>query len=190
LVVNGPRPREVSLMGQLPDVEPPTAHDAPTGLMGPDGQRRAADGRLERYSRVMLQLGAALVAIIVVLPGLGAAALLLYVASMETVVSHPMAPEDRLLVLSVAALVVGFVVACAVVLRRSLRRGWFALAIVGIGGLACIYSGVRGIIEATGVDGTITALSWAVASTGAVLVSGASLGMASRMRTIDHPAPG
>ncbi len=175
-------------MGQLPDVNPPTARDAPTGRLGPGGQRRAADGRLERFSRVMLQLGAALVAIIVVIPGLGVAALLLYVASMETVVSHPMTLEDRLLVLSVALLVVGVVVACAVVLRRSLRRGWIALAIVGIGGLACIYSGVRGIIEATGIDGTITALSWGVAATGVVLVSGASLGMLSRTLATDLPA--
>ena len=72
------------------------------------------------------------------------------------------------------------------VLRRSLRRGWIALALVVIGGLACIYIGVRGIIEATGIDGLITALSWGVAVTAVVLVLGASLGMAARVQASRH----
>jgi hypothetical protein len=81
------------------------------------------------------------------------------------------------------------VVACAVVLRRSLRRDRFALAVVGIGGVACIYIGVKGIIEATGIDGLITVLSWGVVATGVVLVLGASLGMATRVQAT-HPHPG
>jgi hypothetical protein len=51
--------------------------------------------------------------------------------------------------LSVALLAIGFVVACAVALRRSLRRDWVALVLVGLGGMACTYAGARGIIEAT-----------------------------------------
>jgi len=100
-----------------------------------------------------------------------------------------MTVEFRLQLLSVTLLLVGSVVSCAVVLRRSLRRGWFALAVVGIGGLACISIGVKGIIEATGVDGLITALSWGVAATGVVLLLGASLGMAARVQAA-HPHPG
>ena len=54
--------------------------------------------------------------------------------------------------------------------------------VVGFGGLACIYAGVRGIIEATGIDDLVAVLSWGVATTGLLLVLGASLGLVARVR--------
>jgi hypothetical protein len=174
-------------MGQLPGTEPPTPHDAPTGRLGPDSTRSAADRLLERSSRLLLKVGGALVAILAFIPALGLAALLVYAATMTTVAGYRVTDEVRLQFLSVAVLVVSFVVACAAALRRSLRRGWIALTVVAVGGLACIYIGVRGIVEAT--EGQLSALSWGVAATGVVLVFGASLGMVSRIRATDLPAP-
>jgi len=176
---------------QLPLLDPPTVHDAPIGRPGPDCARRTLDGDLERSSTVTLKIGAALVALFVMLPVAGLAAMLLYAQTYATwpLGGGDMTVEFRLQLLSVTLLLVGSVVSCAVVLRRSLRRGWFALAVVGIGGLACISIGVKGIIEATGVDGLITALSWGVAATGVVLLLGASLGMAARVQAA-HPHPG
>lgn len=171
-------------MDQLPQVDPPTVHDAPTGRPSPDWTPSAADRRLERASGVVLKVGAAMSTLFVLLPGVGLAAVMVFLASLQTwhggegVVTN----EDRRVFLSVALLAIGLVVACAVVLRRSLRRGWIALALVGVGGLACIYTGARGLVEATGIDDVITALSLGVGATGVVLVLGASLGMAVRLR--------
>jgi hypothetical protein len=171
-------------MDQLPNVDPPTAHDAPTGRPDQDWTPSAADRRLERASGVTLKVGAAMSTLFVLLPGVGLAAVMLFLASLQTWHGGEgdVSNEDRLMFLSVALLATGFVVACAAVLRQSLRRGSIALTLVGLGGLACIYAGARGIIEATGIDGVITALSWGVGATGVVLVVGASLGMAVRLR--------
>jgi hypothetical protein len=171
-------------MDQLQHVDPPTVHDAPTGRPSPDRTPSAADRRLERSSRVVLKAGAAMSTVFVLLPGVGLAAVMVFLASLQTWHGGEgdVTVEDRLTFLSVALLAMGFVVACAVALRRSLRRGWIALASVCLGGLACIYAGVRGIIEATGIDSLITGLSWGVAATGVVLLLGASLGMAVRLR--------
>jgi hypothetical protein len=178
-------------LDHLPHSDPPTVHDAPIGQPGPDGVQRVPDRRLERSGTVMLRIGAAMVATFVMLPVAGLAAMLLYA---QTYPRWPlgggdMTVEFRLQLLSVTLLLIGLVVACAVVLRRSLRRDWFALAVVGIGGLACITVGVRGIIEATGIDSLITALSWGVVATGVVLVLGAFLGVAARVQA-SHPHPG
>ena len=171
-------------MDQLPQVDPPTVHDAPTGRPSPDWTPSVADRRLERASGVVLKVGAAMSTLFVLLPGIGLAAVMVFLASLQTWHGGEgdVSNEDRQMFLSVALLATGFVVACAVVLRQSLRRGWIALALLGLGGLACIYTGARGIIEATGIDDVITALSWGVGATGVVLVLGASLGMAVRLR--------
>jgi hypothetical protein len=175
-------------MDQLPPIDPLRVGDAPTGQPSPDAVRHQDDRLLERSSAVVLKVGLVLAAIFVILPGIGFAAVMVLLASLETWHGGEadMTIESRLLLLSVALLAIGFVVACAVALRRSLRRGWIALAVVAMGGLACIYIGVKGIIEATGVDGLITALSWGVAATGVVLVLGASLGMAARVQASRH----
>ena len=179
-----PLPTRGGPLDHLPLFDPPTVHDAPIGQPGPDGAQRAPDRRLERSGTVMLKIGAALVAMFVMLPVAGLAAMLLYAQTLATwpLGGGDMTVEFRLQLLSVTLLLVGLVVACAVVLRRSLRRDWFALAVVGIGGLACICSGVRGIVEATGIDINITVLSWGVVATGVVLILGASLGMATRVQ--------
>ena len=171
-------------MGQLPHLGPPTVPGDPVGRPSPGMTQRAAGRRLDGYSRLILQVGAVMSAIFVFVPLVGLAAVMVFLASLETWHGGegPMTDEVRLTFLSVALLSIGFVVACAVALRRSLRRGWIALVVVGIGGLACIYIGVRGIIAATGVDSLITALSWGVGATGVVLVFGASLGLAARIR--------
>jgi hypothetical protein len=171
-------------MDQLPKVDSPTVHDAPTGRPGADWTPSAADLRLDRASQLVLKVGVAMSTVFVLLPGVGLAAVMVFLASLQTWHGGEgeVAVEDRQLLLSVALLATGFVVACAVLLRRSLRRGWIALALVGLGGLACIYTGARGIIEATGIDNVITALSWCVGATGVVLVLGASLGTAVRLR--------
>jgi hypothetical protein len=174
-----------------PDPDAPTVHDVVMGRHGPDGAPRAADRRLERSSTVLLRIGATLVSVFVMLPVAGLAAILLYAQSYQRwpLGGGDMTVEFRLQLLSVTLLLVGAVVACAVVLWRSLRRGSIALALVGLGGLACIYIGVRGIIEATVHDITITGLSCGLVATGVVLVLGASLGMAARVRAA-HLRPG
>lgn len=171
-------------MDQRPHVDPPVVRDAPTGRPRLDGTP-SADRRLERSSRIVLKAGAAMATLFVLLPGVGLAAVMVFLASLQTWHGGEgdVTVEDRLTFLSVALLAIGFVVACAVVLRRSLRRGWIALALVGLGGMACIYTGARGIIEATGIDSLIMSLSWGVAATGVVLLLGASLGMAARLRS-------
>jgi hypothetical protein len=148
------------------------------------------DGLVERSSQVVLRIGAVLATIFVLLPGVGLAVVMVFLASLQTWHGGEgdVTVEDRLTFLSVALLATGFVVACAVVLRRSLRRGWIALALVGLGGIACLYAGIRGIIEATGIDSVITGLSWGVAGTGVVLVLGASLCMATNLRATHRPA--
>jgi hypothetical protein len=146
------------------------------------------DARLVRASSVVLGIGIALAAVFVILPGMGVAAVMVFLASLDTwhggegVVTI----EDRLLFLSVALFAIGLVVACALLLRRSLRRGWIALVLVGLGGLACIGIGIRGILAATGIDAIITTLSWGVAVTGVALLLGASLGIAVRVRHVAH----
>jgi uncharacterized membrane protein YjjB (DUF3815 family) len=127
--------------------------DAPTGRPSPDGTPGAADRRLERSSRVALKAGAAMAAFFVLLPGVGLAAVMVFLASLQTWHGGEgdVTVEDRLTFLSVALLAMGFVVACVVVLRRGPRKGWIALVLVGLGGMACIYAGARGIIEATGI---------------------------------------
>ncbi len=54
----------------------------------------------------------------------------------RTTPTPPDAPESRHAVtfLSVALLAIGFVVSCTVALRRSRRRDWIALVLVGLGG--------------------------------------------------------
>jgi hypothetical protein len=173
-------------MDQLPDIDPLVVSDVPLGRPVPDGTRSAVDRRLERLSRMMLRVGAGLVAVLVFVPTLGVAALLVYAATMTTVAEYRVTDEIRLQFLSVALLAVGFVVACAVALRRSLRRGLIALTAVAVGGLACMYGGVRGIGEAT--NDQLIALSWVAAATGFVLVLGASLGMAARVRASHYRA--
>ena len=175
-------------MDQLPHIDPVTGRDVPPEHPSPDLRQHPGDRLLERSSAVMLRVGVALSAMFVLLPGIGVAAVMVLLASLETWHGGEadMTIEGRLQLLSVALLATGFVVACAVALRRSLRRGWIALAVVAIGGLACLYIGVRGIIEATGIDGLITALSWGVAATGVVLVLGASLGMTARVQASRH----
>jgi hypothetical protein len=171
-------------MDQHQHTHPPTVSDVPRGQPRPVLTQHPVDRRLERSSTVVLRIGVALSVVFVLLPGVGFAAVMVLLASLETWHGGEadMTVESRVQLLSVALLAIGFVVACAVALRRSLRRGWIALALVAIGGLACIYIGVRGIIEATGIDGLITALSWGVAVTGVVLVLGASLGMTARVQ--------
>lgn len=175
-------------MDQLPHIEPSTGGDVPLGQPSPDLAQRSGDHRLERSSTVALRIGVALSVLFVLLPMVGFAAAMVFLASLDTWHGGEgdMTIEDRLSFLAAALLAVGLVVACAVALRRSLRRGWVALVVVAIGGLACLYIGVRGIIEATGIDGLITALSWGVAATGVVLVIGASLGMAARVQASRH----
>jgi hypothetical protein len=178
-------------MEQRPRLDPPTGPGTPIGPPGSIGTRIVADRRLERSSRVVLQIGAALAAVFVLLPGVGLAAVMVLLASLETWHGGEgrLAVEDRLMFLSAALLASAFVVACALVLRRGLRRGPIALAVVGLGGLALVAIGVRGIVEATGIDSLITALSWGVAVTGVVLTLGAALGIASRVQAA-HPRPG
>ncbi len=171
-------------MNQLPDIDPPVVSDVPLGRPVPDGTRSAVDRRLERFSRLMLKVGAGLVAVLVFVPTLGLAALLVYAATMTTVAEYRVTDESRLQFLSVALLAVVFVGACAVALRRSLRRGWIALTAVAVGGLACIYGGVRGIGEAT--NDQVIALSWGAAAAGVALLLGAALGMAARVRVSLH----
>ena len=148
------------------------------------GGHAEGDGRLERSSTVLLKIGAALSAVFVMLPAVGFAAVMVILASQSSWHGGEgvLTTESRLGFVAVGGLAIGFAVACALLLRRSLRQGWIALLLVGMGGLACCYIGVRGIVEATGVDSLITALSWGVAATGATLVLGALLGMASRVQ--------
>jgi hypothetical protein len=171
-------------MGELPHLGPPTVPGAPVGRPSPDMPHGATERRLDRDSRLILQVGVVMSAIFVFVPLVGLAAVLVFLASLETWHGGegPMTDEVRLTFLSVALLSIGVVVACAVALRHGLRGGWIALVFVGIGGLACIYIGVRGIIAATGVDNLITALSWGVGGTGVVLVLGASLGLTATLR--------
>jgi hypothetical protein len=115
-------------MDQLPYVDPPTVRDAPTGRPSPDCSPSAADRRLERSSRVVLKAGAAMATVFVLRPGVGLAAVMVFLASLQTWHGGEgdVTVEDRLTFLAVALLAIGFVVACAVALRRSLRRDWIA----------------------------------------------------------------
>jgi hypothetical protein len=177
-------------MDQLPRLGPPTFGRSPIGRPGPVGMRIAADDRLERSSQLMLKIGAALAAVFVLLPFVGVAAVMVLLASLDTWHGGEarLTFDDRLGFLMMAVVVVGIVNACAVALRRSLRCDWIALAVVGLGGLTCVCIGVYGIGRATGIDSLITALSWGVATTGVVLVLGASLAVAARARGARPPA--
>jgi hypothetical protein len=126
--------------------------------------------------------------VFVLVPLVGLALVLLFLASLQTWHGDEgvMTDAERIRFGSMAVLVIGFVVACVVALRRSLRGSRPALALVATGGLACIYAGVRGIVEATGIDLLITALSWGVGVTGVVLTLGASLGLVVRAQP-DRP---
>lgn len=139
-----------------------TVGDVPRGQPNPDVTQHPVERLVERSSSVVSRIGVALSAMFVLLPLVGFAAVRLMLASLETWHGGEgdITVEFRVQLLSVALLAIGFVFACAEVLRRSFSRGWIALAVVALGGLACIYIGVRGIIKATGIDGLITALSW------------------------------
>jgi hypothetical protein len=147
----------------------------------------ASPGRvplLERSSTRLLKIGAGLSAIFVVVPAIGLAVAMVVLAVWGTWHDGEgaMTIDAQLTFLAVAVLAVAFATACVALLRRSLRRGWIALALVGIGGLACIVAGLEGIAAATGTDNLITALSWGVGTTGIVLTLGSALGMVSRAR--------
>ena len=175
-------------MDQVPPHDLADVPDAPTTAPSPAGAPTMADNGLERASRILLKVGAVFVGALVLIPGVGLALLLLYMASRETLIEHQVTTEDRVLLLSLAAMVVGAAAACEGAVLRSLRQGWLALVVVGLGGITCMYICLRGIIAATGVDDSLVALSVAVGATGVVLVLGAALGIAGRLRG-DRPSP-
>jgi hypothetical protein len=177
-------------MDQVPTIDPVGAHDAPPGRSNPAGTRGSADRRLEHASRILLQVGAVLAALLVLLPALGVAALLLYAASLDMWhgIEHQVTAGDRVGLLSLAAMVAAVAAVCEGVVLRSIRQGWVALVMVVLGGIACLYICLRGLIQATGKDDTIVTLSVAVGAMGVVLALGAGLGMAGRLRG-DRPRP-
>ena len=136
---------------------------------------------LDRAAGLVLRIGMVLSVLFVLLPGVGLVALMLYLASGDTLIGHPMAPEDRDLLLRVALVATAFEVAFMTALRRSLRRGWVALVTIGLSGIAGILVGIRGIRDATGPDLMMT-LAACVVVTGFVLAMGAVLGIVSRFR--------
>lgn len=142
-------------------------------------QTRGQDG-VDRAADLVLRLGVVLSVPFVLLPGVGLTVVMLFLAGGDTLIGHPMAPEDRDLLLRVALVAVVFEVAFMTALWRSLRRGWVALAAVGLYGLAGILVGIRGIRDATGPDLMMT-LAAGVVVTGFVLATGAALGMVSRI---------
>jgi hypothetical protein len=148
------------------------------------GQTPRRDG-VDRAADLMLRLGVVLSVPFVLLPGVGLVAVMLFLACGDTLIGHPMAPEDRDLLLRVAVVAVVFEVAFMTALRRSLRRGPVALAAIGLCGVAGILVGIRGIRDATSADLMMT-LAAGVVVTGFVLAMGALLGMVSRTRTADH----
>lgn len=139
--------------------------------------------RLERLSTLALKLGAVLAGMFVLLPALSLAGVALLVAAWGSWHGGEgeLAQGDLLLLLAVALGSVGLAVGVATLLWRSLRKGVPALALVGVGGLACIAVGLIGIGRATGVDSSITLLSWAEVATGVLLAAGAALGVGARV---------
>lgn len=166
--------------------------DAMSERPGPEGPRAANHPRWERSSAILLRIGAALTAAFVLVPLVGLALVLLFLASLQTWHGGEgaMTDADRIWLGAMALLVMGFAVACVVALRAGLRGSRPALALVAMGGLACIYAGIRGIVEATGIDLLITALSWGVGVTGVVLTLGASLGLVVRAHPRARRRPG
>lgn len=130
----------------------------------PNGQH----DRLCAAGRTLVAVGGAMSALFAILPAIGFALVLISLSNADP---HP---EHRGEAWPIALSLIAVAVAYVAAIVRSFRRGWIALAVVGVGGLALAWTGFGMAAGAVYVDAYLV---WAlvIGGTGLTLALGAVL---------------